>query len=158
MVMEMCLPKGKRRRPGRRRGGARRRRAAAPWPFFFLGLGAGVEGILPLLGGFQGGENSWLWVVPPENRVSGQYIVLEALPGPLDLIPWIQRLLGTSRTFKVTPRKAHKSPRSWLGRIDLIWQEFESTTSPTFGIPKLLMYPSVIGGELELLDSVWDDF
>jgi hypothetical protein len=81
-----------------------------------------------------------------KNRVSGQYIVLEASPGPLDLIPWIQWLLGTSRTFMVTPRNAHKSPRSWLGQIDLIWQEFESTSSPTFGIPKLLLYSSVIGG------------
>jgi hypothetical protein len=89
------------------------------------------------------GDNSWLWVVPPENRVISQYIVLEASPGLLDLIPWIQGLLGTFGTFMVTSRKAHKSPRSWLGRIDLIWQEFESTMSPTFGIPKLLLYPSV---------------
>jgi hypothetical protein len=29
--------------------------------------------------------------------------------------------LGTSRTFMVTPTKAHKSPKLWLGRIDLIW-------------------------------------
>jgi hypothetical protein len=38
-------------------------------------------------------------------------IVLEASPGPSDLKPWIQRLLGTSRTFMVTPTKAHKSPK-----------------------------------------------
>jgi hypothetical protein len=64
--------------------------------------------------------------------------VLEASPGPSDQNPWIQGLLGTSGAFMVIPRKAHKSPNSWLGQIDLIWQEFESTTSPTFGILKLL--------------------
>jgi hypothetical protein len=85
-------------------------------------------------------ENLQLWVVPPENRVFGQYIVLEASPGPSDLKPWIQGLLGTSRTFMVTPRNIHKSPNSWLGQIDLIRQEFESITSSTFDIPKLLMY------------------
>jgi hypothetical protein len=95
--------------------------------------------------------------MPSENKVFGEYIVLEASPGPLDLTPWIQRLLGTSTTVMVNLRKSHKSPRSWLGRINLIWQEFESTTLPTFGIPKLLLYPSVIGGELELSDSVLDD-
>jgi hypothetical protein len=66
--------------------------------------------------------------------------VLEASLGPSDQNPWIQGLLGTCRTFMATPRKAHKSPISCLGRIDLIWQEFESTTSPTFGIPKLLIW------------------
>jgi hypothetical protein len=79
-------------------------------------------------------------VVPPENRDPRQYIVLEASPGPSDQNPWVQGLLGTSRTFMVTPRKSHESPISWLGRIDLIWQEFESTTSPTFEIPKQFMY------------------
>jgi hypothetical protein len=84
-------------------------------------------------------------VVPLKNRVSGQYIVLEASPGPSDQNLCLQRLFGTSRAFIVTPKNDHKSPNSWLGRIDLIWQEFESTTSPTFGIPKLLLYHSVIG-------------
>jgi hypothetical protein len=91
----------------------------------------------------KGEANSQLWVVPPENRVSGQYIVLEASPlskkivleaspGPSDLNPWIHGLLGPSRTFMVTPTKSHKYPKSWLGQIDLIWQEFESITSPNF--------------------------
>jgi hypothetical protein len=51
-------------------------------------------------------------VVPLENRVSGQYIVLEDLPGSLDLNPWIQGHFGTSRTFMLTPTKVHKSPKS----------------------------------------------
>jgi hypothetical protein len=82
----------------------------------------------------KGEANSYLLVVPPENRVSGQYIVLEASSGPSDLNPWIQGLLGTSRTFMVSTIKAHKSHKSWLGRIYPIWKEFESITSPTFGI------------------------
>jgi hypothetical protein len=102
-------------------------------------------------------SNSHIWVVPPKSRVSGQYIVLEISLGPSDQNPWIQGILGTSRTFMVTPRKAHKSPNLWLGRIDLIWQEFESTTSPTFGIPKLFLYPSEIGAYLAHQDIVLDD-
>jgi hypothetical protein len=113
-------------------------------PSFFLGLLGDVEEPCPLDMAAKGEANSQLWVVPPENRVSGQYIVLEASPGPSDLIPWIQGLLGTSRSFMVTPTKAHKSLKSWLGRIDLIWKEFESITSPNFIIPNLLLYPSDI--------------
>jgi hypothetical protein len=38
--------------------------------------------------------------------------VLEASPGTSDLTPWIHGLLGTSRTFMVTPPKAQKSLKS----------------------------------------------
>jgi hypothetical protein len=69
MVMEMCPPKGRGGGLGgveAARGGApaaaqappgggRPKGAVASWPFFFLGLGAGVEGLLPLLGVCQGG-------------------------------------------------------------------------------------------------------
>jgi hypothetical protein len=39
-----------------------------------------------------------LSVVPPKNRISGKYIVLEASLGPSDLTPMIQGLLSSSRT------------------------------------------------------------
>jgi hypothetical protein len=116
-----------------------------PLALFFLGSYWYYIESLPLGDGSQGEENSQLWVVPPESRVSGQYIMLEASPRPSNPIPWIQGLEGSSIIFMVTPTKAHKSLKSWLGRIDLIWQEFESITSPTFGIPKLLLYPLDIG-------------
>jgi hypothetical protein len=90
--------------------------------------------------------------------VFGQYIVLEASSGSSNLNSWIQGLLGTSRTFMVTLIKAHKSPNSWLGQINLIWQEFKSTMLPTFGILKLLLYPSVTGAYLVHQDSVLDAF
>jgi hypothetical protein len=126
--------------------GARSHEGSDPWGAcpFFLGSYWYYRGALPLGDGSQGEGNSQLCVVPPKGRVSGQYIVLEASPGPSDLIPWIQGLLGTSRSFMVTPTKAHKSLKSWLGRIDLIWKEFESITSPNFIIPNLLLYPSDI--------------
>jgi hypothetical protein len=132
--------------------------SSGPLTFFFLGSTWYCRGFLLLGDGIQGEANSQLWVVPLKNRIFGQYIVLEASPGPSDQNPWIQELLGTSRTFMLTPKKVHKSPNSWLGRINLIWQEFESTTSPTFVIPKLLMYPFVIRAFLEHQDSVLDDF
>jgi hypothetical protein len=62
----------------------------------------------------KGDAISQLWMMPPENRVSGQYIVLEASPGPSDLTLWIQGLLGMSITFIMTPPKPHKSLQSWL--------------------------------------------
>jgi hypothetical protein len=126
------------------------RGAPPPCPCSSLYLLGTIEDPFPLDMAAKGEENSQLWVVPLKNRVSGQYIVLEASPGSSDQNPWIQGLLGTSRTFMVTSRKAHKSPNSktWLGQTNFIWQEFESTTSPTFGIPKLLPYPSVIGAYL----------
>jgi hypothetical protein len=58
----------------------------------------------------------------------------------------------------VTIRKTHKSPNLCLGQIDLIWQEFESITSPTFEILKLLVYLQEIRVYLAHLDSVLDDF
>jgi hypothetical protein len=115
---------------------------------FFIGDGAGVEVSLLFLGCCQGEANSWLWLGALENRVSDQYIVLEASPGLEDL----------SRTFMVTPTKVLKSPKSWLGRIGPIWQEFESITSPTFGIPKLLLYASKIGVYLAHMTFVLDEF
>jgi hypothetical protein len=104
-----------------------------------------------------GEANSQLWVVSLKNRVFGQYIMLEASPESSDQNLWIQGILGTFRTFMVTPKKAHKSPNSWIGQIDLIWQEFESTTSPTFGIPKMLLYPSEIRAYLVYQDSGFFD-
>jgi hypothetical protein len=56
------------------------------------------------------GESNWkLWVVPPENRVSGQYIVLKVSPEPSDLNPWIQGLLGTSKNFLAFPLSLGRS-------------------------------------------------
>jgi hypothetical protein len=50
--------------------GAPRRRSTlgggGPLALILPWLGAGVEGLLSLLGGCQGGENSWLWMVPLE--------------------------------------------------------------------------------------------
>jgi hypothetical protein len=66
-----------------------------------------------------GEANSQLWVVSLKNRVFGQYIILEASPESSDQNLWIQGILGTFRTFMVTPKKAHKSPNSWIGQIDL---------------------------------------
>jgi hypothetical protein len=71
--------------------------------------------------------------------------MLEVSPWPLDLNLWIQGLLPTYRNFMVTPIKAQKSSKSWLGRIYPIWQEFESIKSLTFGITKLLLHSSEIG-------------
>jgi hypothetical protein len=85
--------------------------------FFLGGDGAGVEVYLLLLGGHQGEANSWLWLGALENRVFGQYIVLKASPEPSDLNPWIQRLLGTSRTLMVTPTKVHKSSNRGLAEL-----------------------------------------
>jgi hypothetical protein len=51
------------------------------------------------------------------------------------------RALGHLRTFMMTPPMPHKSLKSRLGQIYLIWQEFESITSPTFIFLKLLPYP-----------------
>jgi hypothetical protein len=48
--------------------------ADALCPFFLLGHGDDLEKLLPLLGGFQGGIFSWLWVAPSKSRVSSQYI------------------------------------------------------------------------------------
>jgi hypothetical protein len=39
-----------------------------------------------------------------KNKVSGQYVVLEASPEPSDQNPRIQGLLETSRIFMVTPK------------------------------------------------------
>ena len=36
-------------------------------PFFFLGDGVTMEELLPLLGGCQEEENSWLFGVPLQN-------------------------------------------------------------------------------------------
>jgi hypothetical protein len=116
-----------------------------------------IEEPSPLEMTSKGEAKSQLWVVPLKNSISGQYIVLEALSGPSDQNPWIQGLLGTSRIFMVTPIKAHKSSMLWLGQTDPIWQEFESTTSPTFRILKLLLYPSIIGAYLTHQDSVLDE-
>ena len=55
----------------RRGGGCPRWRpsgaAALDPPFFFLGDGAAMEELLPLLGGCQKEENSWLFGVPLQN-------------------------------------------------------------------------------------------
>jgi len=40
----------------------------APCTFFFLGHGDGVEELLPLLGGCQGGGFLWLWMDASKNR------------------------------------------------------------------------------------------
>jgi hypothetical protein len=100
----------------------------------------------------------YLLVVAPENRVSRYYIVLETSPWSSELTHLIQGLLGTSRTFIVTPRMPHKFLKSWLGRIHLIWQEFESITSSTFGFPKLLLYPLEIGVSRSHTTSIWTNF
>ena len=55
-----------------------------PWPLFFLGDGASMEELLPLLGGFQEEENSWLLVACLENRVSLHYIEVEMQSRPWD--------------------------------------------------------------------------
>jgi hypothetical protein len=93
------------------------------------------------LAAFNEEAKSWQYFSLPKN-ISRQYIVLQTLPRPLDVISLIQGLLGSSRTFVVTPPRPHKSFKSWLGQIQLTWQEFESITSPTFGFLKLLLYPS----------------
>ena len=49
-------------------GGPRGRRPLAP--FFFLGDGAAMEELLPLLGGCQEEENSWLFFWSSRPRVS----------------------------------------------------------------------------------------
>jgi hypothetical protein len=67
------------------------------------------EELLLILGSSQEEEMSWLWLGDSENRVSHHYIVLEALLGPSDLTPLIQGLLGTFRTFMVTPPRLDKS-------------------------------------------------
>jgi hypothetical protein len=56
----------------------------SPLTFFFLGSTWSYRGALPLEMAAKKEANSQLWVVPPKNRVSDQYIVLEASPGPLD--------------------------------------------------------------------------
>jgi hypothetical protein len=58
--------------------------AVAPWPSSSLDQLGTVEDPSPLEMAAKGEENSQLWVVPPKNRVSDQYIVLEASPGPSD--------------------------------------------------------------------------
>jgi hypothetical protein len=100
-----------------------------PLSSLFLGPSWYCRGALPLGDGTQGEANSQLWVVPPENMVSNQYIVLETSPGPSNLNPWIQGLLGTSRTFLGLSYVPWEYIKSWLGRIHHIWKEFESITS-----------------------------
>jgi hypothetical protein len=41
-----------------------------------------VEEVLPLLGGCQGGEISWLWVYASKSMVSSQYIEVEIQSWP----------------------------------------------------------------------------
>jgi hypothetical protein len=94
--------------------------APPPYPPSYLSLLGTVEEPFSLDMTAHGKENSQLWVVPLVNRIFCQYIVLEASSGSLDLIPWNQGLLDTSRIFMVTPTESHKSLESWLGRIDLI--------------------------------------
>jgi hypothetical protein len=103
-----------------------------PLPPHFLGDGATIEELLPLLGGC-------LWLGVSKSRVSPQYIEVK-MQCDTHLI---QELLNTSRTFLGTPLYPHKSIKTWIGWIHNIWQEFKSITSPSFGIPKLLLYPSV---------------
>jgi hypothetical protein len=78
-------------------------REAAPWPFFFLGIGAGVQEVLPLLGSCQGREISWLWMDAAKSRVSSQYIEVEVKSWSYVDTPLIQGLLDTSKTFLQLP-------------------------------------------------------
>ena len=68
--------------------------APAPWPTFFLGDGAAMEDLLPLLGGCQGEGISWLCVPCSKNRVSPQYIEVEIQSRPWDGCPFDPRILG----------------------------------------------------------------
>jgi hypothetical protein len=108
-------------------------REAAPWPFFFLGIGAGVQEVLPLLGSCQGREISWLWMDAAKSRVSSQYIEVEVKSWSYVDTPLIQGLLDTSITFLQPPYFLYESIKSCLGRNPKKWNEFESITSHIFG-------------------------
>jgi hypothetical protein len=97
----------------------------------------------PLEMAAKGEAVSQLWEMPLKNRVSSQYIVKYSVGSfirLLDLTLWIQRLLGISIIFMVTPPKPHKSLKPWLDQIDLLWQELVNhvtnfPTSKTASVP-----------------------
>jgi hypothetical protein len=66
--------------------------ATVPLSPFFLGLGASMEELLPLLGDCQEEEISWLWLSPSKNRICHLYIVLDTSPKPSDLTPDLRAL------------------------------------------------------------------
>jgi hypothetical protein len=74
--------------------GAAAHGGGAPLPFFFLGDGAVVEEIFPLLWGIPREEISWLWVDASKSRVSHHYIEVEMQSWPLDGCPFDPRDLG----------------------------------------------------------------
>jgi hypothetical protein len=133
-------------------------REAAPCPFFFLGIGAGVQEVLALLGGCQGREISWLWMDAAKSRVSSQYIEVEVKSWSWWTPLW-------SKGYWTPPKPSYNSPlfSLWVNQV-LPWPKSPKMEGvwvnhvTYFRAPKLTLYPSVIWWPRRHPNSDWDDF